>query len=309
MPLENALEASNLTKLYGNILAVDHIGFQVKKGEIFGFLGPNGAGKTTTIRMLTGVIKPDDGKASIFGYDVLKQGLRSRQVTGVVPEMANAYIDLSAFRNLTLMGELYGVPKRQRQKNASNLLKKVHLYDRRNSLVRGYSRGMKQRLLLCMALVSEPQILFLDEPTSGLDVESQQLMKDMIREFSRKGMTVFLTTHNMEEANQLCDRIAIINRGKIAAIDTPEKLRMQSGGLNSVEVSFGRPVPAEELKKIEGVREVKKTGDKMRLYTNQPGATLERIVDFARSRRLEIITLNTLGPTLEDVFLKLVKQS
>jgi ABC-2 type transport system ATP-binding protein len=306
---ESAIEVSNLTKHYDNLLAVDHISFEVRKGEIFGFLGPNGAGKTTTIRILTGIIKSDSGTASILGYDVRKEGLKSRQVTGVVPEMANAYIDLSAWRNLVLMGELYGVPRKQREKTASKLLRKVRLHDRRNDLVRGFSRGMKQRLLLCMALVSDPQILFLDEPTSGLDVESQLLIKDMIREFNERGTTVFLTTHNMEEANQLCDRIAIINHGKIAAIDTPEKLRMQSSELNSVEVSFEKGVRVEELAKIEGVREVKKTGNKMRLYTDQPSTVLQRIVDFSRSRGLKIVTLNTLGPTLEDVFIKLVKES
>jgi ABC-2 type transport system ATP-binding protein len=244
-----------------------------------------------------------------LGFHIQREGLKARQVTGVVPEMANAYIDLSALRNLTLMGELYGVPKKQRQKNTSKLLKQVRLYDRRNSLVRGFSRGMKQRLLLCMALVSEPQILFLDEPTAGLDVESQRLIKDMISEINRKGTTVFLTTHNMEEANQLCERISIINHGKIAAIDTPEKLRMQSSGLNSVEVSFEKPVRADELAKIEGVRQVKKTGDKMRLYTDQPSTVLEKLVDFARLHGVKIVTLNTLGPTLEDVFLKLVRGS
>jgi ABC-2 type transport system ATP-binding protein len=309
MPSESAIEVSSLTKHYDNLLAVDRISFEVRKGEIFGFLGPNGAGKTTTIRMLTGIIKPDKGTASILGFHIQREGLKARQVTGVVPEMANAYIDLSALRNLTLMGELYGVPKKQRQKNTSKLLKQVRLYDRRNSLVRGFSRGMKQRLLLCMALVSEPQILFLDEPTAGLDVESQRLIKDMISEINRKGTTVFLTTHNMEEANQLCERIAIINHGKIAAIDTPEKLRMQSSGLNSVEVSFEKPVRADELAKIEGVRQVKKTGDKMRLYTDQPSTVLEKLVDFARLHGVKIVTLNTLGPTLEDVFLKLVRGS
>jgi ABC-2 type transport system ATP-binding protein len=309
MTLESAIEVSNLTKHYDDLLAVDHISFEVRKGEIFGFLGPNGAGKTTTIRMLTGVIKPDKGTASILGYHILKEGLKARQVTGVVPEMANAYIDLSALRNLTLMGELYGVPKKQRQKTAAKLLKKVRLFDRRNSLVREFSRGMKQRLLLCMALVGEPQILFLDEPTAGLDVESQRLIKDMIREINKKGTTVFLTTHNMEEANQLCDRIAVINHGRIAATDSPEKLRMQSSGLNSVEVSFDRAIQADELMKIEGVREVKKTGDKMRLYTDQLSLVLDRIVDFTRSKGLKIVSLNTLGPTLEDVFLKLTRKS
>jgi len=223
--------------------------------------------------------------------------------------MANAYIDLSALANLTLMGELYGVVKEQRQRHAFSLLKKVRLYDRRNSLVRSFSRGMKQRLLLCMALMSEPQILFLDEPTSGLDVESQRLIKDMICEFNRKGTTVFLTTHNMEEANQLCDRAAIINHGRIAVIDTPEKLRMRSSGLNSVEVSFERAVRAEDLMRIDGVREVKKSGDKMRMYTDQPSTVLERVVDFARLKKLKIVTLNTLAPTLEDVFLMLVKKN
>ena len=309
MTTENAVEVSNLTKHFGELVAVDHISFQVKKGELFGFLGPNAAGKTTTIRMLTGVIKPDEGTASILGYDILREGLKTRQLMGIVPEMANAYVDLSAWNNLMLIGELYGVSKKWRQKRASKLLKEFGLYERRNHLVRGFSRGMKQKLLLCMALINEPQILFLDEPTSGLDVESQRLIKDMIREFNKDGTTVFLTTHNMEEANQLCDRIAIINHGKIAAIDSPERLRLRSSGLQSIEVSFDRAVSIDELSKVHGVKEAKKTGDKMILYVNEPSVVLDKLVDFARSKRLEIISLNTLAPTLEDVFLKLVKES
>jgi len=290
-------------------VAVDHISFKVKKGELFGFLGPNGAGKTTTIRMLTGVIKPDEGAASIFGYDILKEGLKTRQLTGIVPEMANAYVDLSAWNNLMLIGELYGVPKKQRQEIASRFLKEFGLYQRRRHLVKGFSRGMKQKLLLCMALINEPQILFLDEPTSGLDVESQRLIKDMIREFNKNGTTMFLTTHNMEEANQLCDRIAIINHGKIAAIDSPERLRSRSSGLQSIEVSFDKAISVEDLSKIHGVKEAKKTGDKIRLYVDESNVVLAKLVDFARSERLKIISLNTLAPTLEDVFLKLVKES
>jgi ABC-2 type transport system ATP-binding protein len=208
-----------------------------------------------------------------------------------------------------LIGELYGVPKRQRQERASRLLKEFGLYERRNNLVKGFSRGMKQKLLLCMALINEPQILFLDEPTSGLDVESQRLIKDMIREFNKNGTTVFLTTHNMEEANQLCDRIAIINHGKIAAIDSPERLRLRSSGLQSIEVSFDRAVSVDELSKVHGVKKAKKTGDKMKLYVDEPSVVLDKLVDYARSKRLKIISLNTLGPTLEDVFLKLVKES
>jgi len=303
------VEVSDLTKSFGELMAVDHISFQLKKGELFGFLGPNAAGKTTTIRMLTGVIKPDEGTASIMGYDVLTEGLKAKQIMGIVPEMANAYVDLSAWNNLMLIGELYGVPKKQRQGRAIRLLKEFGLYERRNHLVKGFSRGMKQKLLLCMALINEPQILFLDEPTSGLDVESQRLIRDMIRELNKNDTTVFLTTHNMEEANQLCNRIAIINHGKIAAIDSPEKLRMRSSGLQSVEVSFDKKISVDELSKVHGVREAKKIGDKIRLYVDEPSLVLDGVVDFARSKKLRIISLNTLAPTLEDVFLKLVKES
>ena len=288
---------------------MDHISFEVKKGELFGFLGPNGAGKTTTIRMLTGVIKPDKGSASIFGYDVVKQGLKTRQLMGIVPEMSNAYVDLSAWNNLMLIGGLYGVSKKQRTERAINLLKKFELYERRKQLVKGFSKGMKQKLLLCMALISEPQILFLDEPTSGLDVESQRLIKDMIREFNANGTTVFLTTHNMEEANQLCDRIAIINHGKIAKIDSPERVRLQSSGLQTIEVSFDKPVNTEDLVRLQSVNEAKKIGDKLRLYVDETGTTIDALVDYSRSKKLNIIALNTLAPSLEDVFLKIVKES
>lgn len=303
------MQVSNLTKHFDELVAVDHISFQLKKGELFGFLRPNAAGKTTTIRMLTGVIKADEGVASILNYDILREGLKARQLMGIVPETANAYVDLSAWNNLMLVGELYGVSKKQRQGRAGELLKEFGLYERRNHLVKGFSRGMKQKLLLCMALINEPQILFLDEPTSGLDVESQRLIRDLIRGFNKNGTTVFLTTHNMEEANQLCDRIAIINHGRIAAIDSPERLRLRSSGLQSVIVSFDKPVNTEDLSMVHGVKEAKKTGDKVRLYVDEPSVVLDKLVDFARSKRLKIVSLNTLAPTLEDVFLKLVRES
>lgn len=305
---QNAIAVSDLTKQFGKLVAVDHISFQVREGEFFGFLGPNAAGKTTTIRMLTGVIKPNEGSASIFGYDIAKEGLRAKQLMGIVPEMTNAYVDLSAWNNLMLTGELYGVSKNNRQMRAEKLLKEFNLFDRRDHVVRGFSRGMKQKLLLCMALINEPQILFLDEPTSGLDVESQRLIRDMIRELNKKGTTVFLTTHNMEEANQLCDNIAIINHGKIATIDSPEKLKSQSSGLQLIEVSFNKTVDMDELVEIQGVNEVKKRGDKARLYVNDPSTVIDKLVELTRSRKLKIVTLNTLAPTLEDVFLKLIRK-
>ena len=280
MNSENAVEVTNLTKQFNSLVAVDNISFEVKKGELFGFLGPNGAGKTTTIRMLTGVIKPTNGSASIFGYDVIKQGLKTRQLMGIVPEMSNAYVDLSAWNNLMLIGGLYGVSKKQRTERAINLLKKFELYERRKQFVKGFSKGMKQKLLLCMALISEPQILFLDEPTSGLDVESQRLIKDTIREFNANEATVFLTTHNMDEANQLCDRIAIINHGKIAKIDSPERVRLQSSGLQTIEVSFDKPVNTEDLVRLQSVNEAKKIGDKLRLYVDETGTTINALVDY-----------------------------
>jgi ABC-2 type transport system ATP-binding protein len=309
MSNENAVEVDGLTKRFNGLLAVDNIRFEVKKRELFGFLGPNGAGKTTTIRMLTGVIKPDKGNASIFGYDILKHGLKTRQMMGIVPEMANAYVDLSAWNNLMLIGALYGVPKKQRTERADSLLKKFGLHKRRKHVVKGFSKGMKQKLLLCMALISEPQILFLDEPTSGLDVESQRLIKDAIRKYNADGTTVFLTTHNMEEANQLCDRIAIINHGEIAAIDSPERLRLRSSGLQSIEISFDKAVDTEDLLTIEGVEKAAKMGDKLKLYVDETSPVIDALVDYAHLKEMKIITINTLEPSMEDVFLKLVKES
>ena len=181
-------------------MAVDHISFEVEKGEIFGFLGPNGAGKTTTIRILTGLIKPDGGKAFVAGYDVLKNPIEAKQRVGVVPEVSNAYVDLTAWENLALIGKLYGVPTQKLRGNATSLLKEFGLYEVKDKLVKAFSKGMKQRLLLCMALVNDPEVLFLDEPTSGLDVESARLLREKITRYNKDGKTVFLSTHNMEEA-------------------------------------------------------------------------------------------------------------
>jgi len=306
--LRNIIEVAGLTKRFGEITAVDHIDFEVRKGEIFGFLGPNGAGKTTTIRILTGIIKPDSGEAIILGYDILRNPLKAKQFIGVVPETANAYIDLTAWQNLMLTAELYGIPKRERHARAKRLLKDLGLYERRNSLVRGFSKGMKQKLILCMALISNPQILFLDEPTTGLDVESARFLRSYVRQLSKQGTTVFLSTHNMEEANKLCDRIAIINHGKIAAIDTPENLKMKSKGLKSIEISFNKPVDVEAIRKVTDASRVEKLGDKIKLHTNKIDKTICVLVNYARENNLKIVSLNTLAPSLEDVFIELIKK-
>ena len=306
--MELAIKVQNLTKHFEDVTAVDHINFEVKKGEIFGFLGPNGAGKTTTIRILTGLLKPDEGTASIVGYDVLRNPIEAKQCMGVVPEVSNAYIDLSAWENLTLIGKLYGVPTHRLKENATKLLKEFGLYEVKDKLVRGFSKGMKQKLLLCMALVNDPEVLFLDEPTSGLDVESARLLREKITQYNKEGKTVFLSTHNMEEANQLCHRTAIINHGKIAAIDTPENLRTQSMELQYIEVLFNKQVNINEISKHPNISKASFMGNKVRVYTANPSAIIEFLVDFAKQKSIRILSLNTMMPSLEDVFIKLIKE-
>jgi ABC-2 type transport system ATP-binding protein len=297
------VEVDNLTKRYGQLVAVDHISFKVKKGELFGFLGPNGAGKTTTVRILTGVIKADGGNASISGYRV--GSLKAKQVTGVVPEMSNAYPDLSGCNNLMLMAELYGIPAIKARERSDNMLQQMGLFPRKDSLVKTYSKGMRQRLILCLALVSDPDVLFLDEPTSGLDVQSARLIKDLLRNLNAQGKTIFLTTHDMDEANQLCDRVAIINQGKIVAIDAPERLRMATSSMHSVEVSFTDTLNPEALAKLPRVNTVSKLGDKYRLYTDAPGDLVVSLVNYSCAVGQKIVALNVLAPSLEDAFVAL----
>jgi len=301
-----AIQVVNLTKYYGEVLAVDHISLTVRRGEFLGFLGPNGAGKTTTVRMLTGVIRADEGTASILEYEA--GSLKAKQLTGVVPEMANAYGDLSGWGNLMLMAELYGIPASVARERGTGLMQETGLYPRKDSLVRTYSKGMKQRLILCLALVSDPEVLFLDEPTSGLDVQSARLIKDMLQGLNARGRTIFLTTHDMDEANQLCDRVAIIYQGKLVAIDAPEKLRMAVSGLHSVEISFDTAVSPGVLAAIPGVNTVKKLGDKWRLYTTNPGELVVSLIDYSSSNGLKIVSLNTLAPSLEDAFVALTEK-
>jgi len=304
-----AIEVEDLTKRFGDFTAVDNIAFKVEKGELFGFLGPNGAGKTTTVRMITGVIKPDAGRVKIMGNDVEREALAAKQTIGVLPETSNAYIDLSAWQNLMLMAKLYGLAKKERQSRAEDLLRKFGLYEKRDLAVKGFSKGMIQRLQICMALISQPLLLILDEPTSGLDVQSSRLIRNIIRDLNAQGVTFLLTTHNMEEANLLCAKIAIINRGKIVAIDRPEALKKRIESLHSVEVSFKRDVPERDLSGLPGVEAVERRGDKFRLYAREPAGVIYNLADYARSEEVEITSLATISPTLEDVFVKYTEAS
>ncbi|MFH0897792.1 MAG: ATP-binding cassette domain-containing protein [Candidatus Bathyarchaeota archaeon] len=302
-----AIEVSNLTKRYEDLVAVDHIDFTVNQKEIFGFLGPNGAGKTTTIRMLTGISIPTEGTAKIMGYDIQRQTIEAKERIGIVPDISNVYNELSAWDNLIFTGKLYDMPKDFREKHAEELLKMFGLYERRNEKVQGFSRGMKKRICIAMALMNKANIIFLDEPTSGLDVQSVLIIRDLIRKQNQDGQTIFITTHNIEEASQMCDRVAIINHGKIAAIDTPEKLKRTVESLQSVEVAFEATAP-DALKKLGDLPEVSeavKEGDKFKLFTSNPSIVLASVWNYTQSNNLKLITINTIGPSLEDVFVKL----
>jgi len=302
-----AIEARDLTKYYGDFLAVDHISFDVNQGEIFGFLGPNGAGKSTTIRMLTGVSTPTEGAANIMGFNITRQSVDAKSVMGIVPDISNIYTELTAWENLIFTGKLYGIPKARREESAESLLKRFDLYGRKDEKVEGFSRGMQRRICIAMALVNDSRVLFLDEPTSGLDVKSVRGIRGMIRELNSEGLTVFLTTHNIEEASQMCDRIAIINRGKIAVVDTPENIKRAMKSSQSVEVAF-RETSKETQKILEDLPSVtglQKRGDKIRLLTDDPTQTLRQLWGVIEDQGLEPVTLNTLGSSLEDAFLQL----
>ncbi len=303
--METLIRAENLTRCYGPRLAVDHISFSVRAGEIFGFLGPNGAGKTTTQRMLVGVLPPTEGSVQVLDHDMVTDPLGAKEHIGVVPEVANPYLELSGWQNLMFAGELYGLDKRTRASRAEELLHGFELWERRADPARRYSKGMRQRLMLAMALIHRPNVLFLDEPTAGLDVSSQRLIHRMVQQLAKNEAAVFYTTHNIEEANVLCDRVAIISGGQLAAIDTPEALKATFASSQAVQVAFDRPVAPEELAGLPQVSRVEKQGDKLHLYTSSPGDTAGAVVDFARGNDLAIVSLNTQGPSLEEVFVRL----
>lgn len=305
-----AIEVKNLTKYYGDLLAVDEINFQVGEGEVFGFLGPNGAGKTTTQRMLATLLEPTAGQIHIQGHDLSQSPYQAKRVMGLVPEESNVYTELTAWGNLMFTARLYRVPAERRQSRARELLDSFGLWEKRDVKVEEFSKGMQRRLSIAMAIIHQPRLLFLDEPTPGLDAQSARTIRDLIREMNAQGTTVFLTTHQIEEANQLCDRVAIINHGKIAAIDTPEKLKSAFQRVQSVEISFesNGEIADDVLGNVPQVSKVVKRGDKWRMYTEDPPALLFELTDFARSQGKKILSLNTLSPSLEDVFLEITGQ-
>lgn len=303
---ENIIEVANLTKYYGNLLAVDRINFEVKRGELFGFLGPNGAGKTTTINMLTGISKPSSGKACISGFDITKEPKKIKELIGVVPDTSGVYDELTARDNIIFSAKLHGVSAEKRESRSKELLELFNLYDRRNDRVGNFSRGMKKRLMIAATLAYEPNIVFLDEPTTGLDVQSSRQIRNLIKEMNENDTTFFLTTHYIEEADQLCQRIAIINKGKIVAVNTPEKLKKMAQTENIIEISFDKAEDfSKSLSALKHVTNIVRIADKYRLYIEDPSEMLPLLIDFASQNRLRITSITTIRPTLEDAFVSL----
>jgi len=305
-----AIEARGLTKRYGKLLAVDSIDFDVGDGEIFGFLGPNGAGKTTTVKMLTTFLEPTAGTIRIHGHDVARESLPARALMGIVPEESNIYTELTAAGNLLFAGKIYRMPRKERKKRAEELLEIFGLADKARVKAQEFSKGMRRRLTVAMALMHNPRLLFLDEPISGLDVQSTRYIKKLVRDLNASGVTIFLTTHQIEVASELCHRVAIINHGRIATIGTPDELKASIESVQTVSVTFdsseGDNIPS--LAALPGVNHEVRSGNQLRLYTDSPAEVIPAVVDFSREHGLHMISLNTFGPSLEDAFLKITGQ-
>ncbi|MGV8915280.1 MAG: ABC transporter ATP-binding protein [Kaistella sp.] len=240
MPVENsniALHAENLTKTFGDFTAVDHISFEVKKGEIFGFLGANGAGKTTAMRMLSGLSIPTSGTATVAGFDVYTQAEKIKKNIGYMSQKFSLYGNLTVKENLDFFGGIYGVPRKKIKEKSSELLRQLHLEAEKNKLVSELPLGWKQKLAFSVAVFHEPQLVFLDEPTGGVDPVTRRQFWNMIYESSDRGVTIFVTTHYMDEA-EYCDRVSIMVDGKIAALDTPANLKKQFGAANMDAVFY-----------------------------------------------------------------------
>ncbi len=302
----NSIQADHLKKKFGSVLAVDDVNLSVSEGEIFGFLGPNGAGKTTTIRLLTGVLTSDSGTVHINGINIHNHPLEAKMQIGVIPESSTVYGDLSAEQNLHLSGKMYGMSKALRDKRIEEILSRLGLKGKDRIPVRTFSKGMKQRVSIACAIIHKPRILFLDEPTSGLDVQSRRLVIDTIHQMNEQGSTIFLTTHNIDEANTLCQKVCIINKGKIVALDSPERLKKMFDTTQSVEVSFDQVV-SQDLFEADVILRAEPCGDKWRLYTNDPDRVIKYISRQSERESIIITSLSTSGPSLEEAFLNLTE--
>ncbi len=305
-----AISATNLTKKFGDFTAVDHVNFEVQKGEIFGLLGPNGAGKSTAIRMLSTLSAPTEGTATVAGFDVKKQDGKVREHIGLVSEKMIMYDELKARENLTLFGKLYDIPNNVLAKRIQDLLKFVRMEQWADHRIDTFSTGMKQRINVIRALVNQPEILFLDEPTLGLDPQSTAEIRELVRKInSENKTTIILTTHMMTEADMLCDRIGIMDHGKIVALDTPENLKKSITGSDTSLFEFEIPNLDSDI--VSTVKSLGAVGsivrdDPTHIKVSALGAdAFDVLVDTLRKKGARIRTVKNLEPTLEDVFLKI----
>ncbi len=307
---ESVIQVSKLTKQFDGFTAVDHISFDVKQGEIFGFLGPNGAGKSTTIRMLCTLSRPTDGWAKVAGYDVVKEDGRVRYHIGLVSEKLIMYNDLTARENLRLFGQLYDIPKETLEKRIDKLLTFVRMEKWADARIGTFSTGMKQRINVIRALVNQPEILFLDEPTLGLDPQSTVEIRELVRRINIENhTTIILTTHMMIEADLLCDRIGIIDHGKLVALDTPVNLKRLVSGSDTTVLEFDIPnlTPAllTALGSIPGVVSVSQEDETHVKVHSRGEDSFDSVIDGIRKSGGKVQGVRNLEPTLEDVFLKL----
>jgi len=305
--MDAIIRVNDLTKSYGPTLAVDHVSFEVKEGEVFGFLGPNGAGKTTTIRMMVGLTQPSSGTAFINGYDILKEPVKVKQTIGLVPETSNLYGELSSLGNLIYQAELYGVARKERKVRAFQLLEEFGLKEHQEKPFQKLSRGLKRRLTIATALINNPTILFLDEPTTGLDVMSARGLRKLIRDLKKKGITIFLTTHYIPEAEELCDRIGIIVKGKIRIIDSPNNIRSQVKKGEILEVGLER-VPDDlrnQFLTLDGIEKILIDENVIHFHIQKLNQVISPIMKSLEEHGARIESIKTLSPSLEDAFVRI----
>ncbi len=301
----NAIEVDAIRKCYGEFCAVDDLSFTVEQGEVFGLLGPNGAGKSTLIRLLTTLLPPTSGTARINGFDVVQAADQVRTSIGVIPQAMTSDLDLSAAENMSIFAKLYGVPRERRTRVIQELLRAVDLQAWQDKPVKQFSGGMRRRLEIARGLVHEPKIFFLDEPSTGLDPVSRVAVWEMITQLKREhDLTILLTTHYMDEADKLCDRIAIVDHGKLVALDSPLKLKASVPGKNILEVSFSE-VPAGWIETLQGLREVAevKADDHIfRISSHNGPRTTVALMEAARQASVTVTSLSVQSTTLDDVF-------
>jgi ABC-2 type transport system ATP-binding protein len=300
-----AIDVRNIVKTFGDFTAVKGISFQVPAGGIFGLLGPNGAGKSTLIRMLTTLLPPSGGMALVGGFDVLKQADQVRQIIGVIPQAMTSDLELSVEENLLIYAKLYGVARARRTRLINELLDAVELTEWRDKQVRNLSGGMRRRVEIARGLVHEPKIFFLDEPTTGLDPVSRVHVWEMLQRIKKeRDLTVLITTHYMDEADKLCDQIAIVDHGVLMALDSPMKLKASVPGKNVLEVSFSSPPSdwTETLRALPEVEDVTRHDHVYRLATGNGPATTMAVLQTAADRAVSVESLAVQSTTLDDVF-------